>query len=121
MPENTTTNFLKNNIIAIICLVITVSGVLINVGMNAKQISDLKTDVVEMKTFGTPFGQKTAALVFQLEKEFIVARNDTKEKIRELEKNNKEYSEKTNEKLDTLNRQMAVVVSWIEEQKKYPR
>ncbi len=89
-------DFWKNNIVAVIGLSITIGALLIHVGVTKGNIESSKKEFSEFKI-------------------------ETKEKIRDMEILNRVTSEKVNEKLDDLNKQVAVVVSWIEEQKRQER
>ncbi len=86
-------NFWKNNIVAIIGLFLTIGGLLIHVGFTKATIEANQSELSDFK-------------------------KDTNDKIKEIESLSRTNNEKVNDKLDTLNRQMAVVVSWIEEQKR---
>ena len=86
-------NFFRNNIVSLVGLFLTIGGLLIHVGFTKAEIASTQKELVEFKS-------------------------ETKEKIRDIEILNRTTSEKVNEKLDDLNKNMAVVISWIDEQKR---
>ena len=110
--------FLKSNAIAIICLILTIGSILINYGVNQHKTASLHTEIAEIRTLGTPFAQRNNIAVATLERDFEAFKAETKEKVREVEILTRSNNDKVNDKLDMLNRQMAVVISWVEEQKR---
>lgn len=86
-------NFFKDNIVSLIGLAITCGGLLVHVGITKAEIESTKRELAEFKV-------------------------EAKEKIRDAEQLSRSNSEKVSEKLDNLNRQVAVIASWVEDQKK---
>lgn len=105
--------FLKNNLVSGICMLITIAGIFINIGMYKSELATLKTDVAELKTTGTPLEQRNAASISELED----YKKESKDKIKDIETLARQSNDKLNDKLDSLNSKVAVVVSWIEDQK----
>lgn len=86
-------SFFKDNIVSLIGLAITCCGLMVHVGVTKAEIDATKRELAEFKV-------------------------EAKEKIRDAEQLSRVNAEKVSEKLDTLNRQVAVIISWVEDQKK---
>jgi hypothetical protein len=110
-------NFWKDNIISILGLIITIGGLLIHIGVTRSQIESTRIDVDDLKAHGSIVAQKSEQRLAILERAVEIHKSDEDRRMREMETLSRNTTDKMNEKLDLLNRQVSVLVAWVEEQK----
>lgn len=93
-------SFFRNNIISIIGLAITCGGILLHVGMTQAKFEALQAKVAKMEVEGSPYLQQR---VLVLERDMTRLETESKDQTKLLSE---------------VNTKLAVVVSWIEEQKR---
>lgn len=111
-------NFLKDNIVSLIGLAITCGGLLIHIGVTKAELTQHRISIDKFENHGSPVSQRALAEIAVLRSSLVEYKFEVKEKVKEMEQIQRETQKEVTQKLDELNRQVTVVVTWIEEQKR---